>query len=280
MRNILLLTGLSLFISCSQGYENNSDEAAKEEAQIIALREDKKIINEASALRSEIVRKITDPSSFAVKVSFAKKFLSQMPIQLPTKNKSENLKELESMHELLQTLELLSREIKFKRISPLKMKSEEEKAFYAIAISIHDTENSSLLNLVQNSFNPESTTELNLTDDSLVLLKELLKARVNILSALSIKEIEEARFTVKKSSRKMLKSIEDDNQEIDINLESALETALQTKRYLSSVGVVLKIDPKIKSQLKKIKLEKKIKLNEDESLKVQEINEMIEELTR
>jgi|GEM_PF-4274215 len=281
MFNYFLLAGLTLFVACTKGHkEMELESQADEEAKISLLQEEKKIIQSASNQRFDLINKIQEDSSFANKISLSQKYLSQLPIELNTKNRSERLNRADSLHDLVSSLELITRDVKMKKLSPLKMKSEDEKAFFALAASIHYSKNDSLLNIIKSSFNPESSSELNLSDDSLELLLGLMKARIDILSALSLQEIEDAGFNISKTSKKFLTGIKSENEEISLDLESALQSALETKRFLKSVGVIYKIDSKIKSQLKKVKLDKKLKLNDEEKTRVEEIKEIVEELIK
>lgn len=236
-----------------------------------------------------------DEAEFGTRITAAGVYYKSMEFQLHTGNgdfdTEENLKEfyLDSANEFTRRLCDLYERINVKKMSPTK-NNKMEMSFYALAVSMHM--NHSFHDLIAKSKQEEAVSMYDLLKQALrkekngkklkeheeVLLNginreimvELIKARVDILSALALKNLTDKRdMTLGQKAKALLFKIsggrfgdidlpevyDKSNEATKIYTEKYLDAAVKTKAFLKEIAIEKPLEKTVKTALKNIDLD-------------------------
>jgi hypothetical protein len=281
---ILVLFSLTLVTACSKGKKENGLHDTHQNLPSSLDNRTPLLPAEAEQLRTEKISDLTNRNSgLNEKILAAAGYFQAMEYQSQNNKSLADMENLwaEAIEDFLRRLADIHREVRFKKMSPLKdsKRQTDEMAFYALAATMHLKTSNKALSIYelinqalkktahQNTLHHE---ELLLRDENQKMVVDLLKARVDILSALALETLTDDKhmstgqkfrtLLFKVSAGKMGKmdiptdslraTPESRKQEIEL-----LEQALKTQRFLSDLGTSKVLEKRVRSALGNVKLD-------------------------
>lgn len=275
---------------------------------------------EAEATRSEKFKEILDKrNNCATKITAAAVFFKSFEYQLATFEEISHLEHkmdefrLEAVNEFTRRIKDVYEKINPKKMSPTdtSKKYNDELAFYAIAAALHmnhhfqveqtseaKLKTTSFLDIIKTTLRKEQNgehlkehEEILLTGINREIAIELLKARVDIISAVALSYMSDKRKMGLGSKLKALAfklsngrvgeinipiTLEDSNKSTKNTVRTTLKEAIKTREFLKEIGIEKQLEKDIRSAFNNIQLEK----SEDQKDMgdLQEIEGMIENL--
>jgi hypothetical protein len=308
-RSVLFLSLLSFAMACSKVEKvekSMSDlrtqtikagESADEVKEIASEGFQQTRSKEAEATRSEKFRLLSsDKESFGGKIAAAAVYFKTMEFQLLTSNKfDDHLRDMlyvEAVNEFTQLITDIHKKIKIKKMSPLNdgKKHSNEQAFYALAATMHlnhhfqeslvrknkEIKLTSFYDLVKRALVKDERGE-HLAEHELLLvsgknkeiMQDLLKARVDMVSALALKNLTDKKnMTLGQKAKALLFKITSDalgsinlpeiygeiNDATKNQTITFLEGALKTKKFLAHININVELEKTLRSAFSKVDL--------------------------
>jgi hypothetical protein len=283
---------------------------------------------EAESTRAEKIKELLNPASdLGTKITAACIFFKSFEYQLATANEFKHDEKmmdemrLDAVNEFTRRMLDLYNKVNTAKMSPTKdgKKHSDELAFYAMAATLHmnhtfqinTAEHSkakaiSFLDIIKTALTKEKNGEaLKEYEDQLLtglnreITIELLKARVDIISAIALSYMTDKREMGIGSKLKALLfmgtkgklsgielplTIEDSNSSTKLNAKKALDEAVNTRNFLKSLGVEKKLEKMVRSAYSNIDIVRVMERKESRGEKIpgkeelEEIDRLIKEL--
>lgn len=303
----VVMAGLLLGVSCSkveeldkrtQSMEKSTEKVStttdemKETTSVMYQQIRSKEAEDTRDEKFEIL--MSKEADFGTRITAAGVYYKSMEFQLHTQNgdydNEENLKEfyLDAANEYTRRMCDLYEKINVNKMSPTK-NDKMEMSFYALAVAVHM--NHSFHDLVAKSKKEDATSMYDLIKKALEkdhfgkklkdheevlmaginkeIMVELLRARVDILSALALKNLTDKRdMTLGQKAKALLFKVtggkygdielpevyDKSNEATKIYIEKYLDGAVKTKKFLKGLGLERSVEKTVKTALKNIDL--------------------------
>jgi len=261
---------------------------------------------------------MNDEAGMGTRISAAGVYFKSMEFQLWNNNETYDNKEvleeyyLDAANEFTRRMTDLFEKINVKKMSPTK-DNKLEMSFYAIAAAMHmnhtfqdelakskDAESVSMYDLIKKALLKDREHRVMLPHEEVLMnginkeiMTNLIKARVDIYSALALKNLTDKRdMTLGQKTKALIFKItggklgsidlpevfDQSNEATKIYIEKYLDVALKAKNFLKEIGIEKKLEKTLLSAFKEINLtERSIKDSSDERrIKIQsQINQLI-----
>lgn len=291
-KSAALLTTLMVLVACSQAKDPSSSQIQEVKKQNEEISQEIEEIRESDHLISRSLKMenlIAKDLKFSARVSAASLYFKSFNFD---NQKTKDAKLISAANDFTTHIPGIYEEINLKRMSPTKdgKSHSSEQAFYALALTMHmnhhyqnnfldasaDSKGISFYDVIKKAISRESSGE-NLAEHEEVLMSgmnkeiliELIKARVDIMSAMALKNLTDKRdmtfgqkvkaFLFKLSGGRLgaielPETFTKANEPTKKQTIGYLTAAIKAKSFLDKQGIEKDLEKSLKSTFSKIKL--------------------------